>query len=234
MQRAVNTTAHPGTAAMDQPAPFATTDPRASLRLGICLLIGLLVAGVLAAVGPALLAPLTGWDAAVLVYLVWMWIQIGPADADRTAAVAVREDNSRQLSDLVLLLAAVASLGGVGYVVALGAARNNSISPGVAITLAITSVALSWALVHTLFTLRYARLYYTGVDGGIDFNQEMPPRYTDFAYLAFTVGMTFQVSDTDLQTPTIRATVLRHALLSYLFGAVIISLTINLVAGLTK
>jgi uncharacterized membrane protein len=75
-------------------------------------------------------------------------------------------------------------------------------------------------------------MYFTGHDGGIDFNQTTPPRYLDFAYLAFTIGMTFQVSDTDLKTPAIRATALRHALLSYLFGAVVLASTINLIAGL--
>lgn len=72
--------------------------------------------------------------------------------------------------------------------------------------------------VHTVFTLKYARLYYTGTDGGI----------------SFTVGMTFQVSDTDVSDKGIRRTILRHMLLSYVFGAVIIAVTINLVAGLTK
>jgi len=69
-------------------------------------------------------------------------------------------------------------------------------------------------------------------DGGVNFNQDAPPRYLDFAYLAFTIGMTFQVSDTDLQTGSIRATALRRALLSYLFGAVILATTINLFSGL--
>ena len=68
----------------------------------------------------------------------------------------------------------------------------------------------------------------------MDFNQDDPPRYTDFAYLAFTIGMTFQVSDTNLKTSEIRATALRHALLSYLFGSVILAATINLVAGLAN
>jgi uncharacterized membrane protein len=68
--------------------------------------------------------------------------------------------------------------------------------------------------------------------GGIDFNQDERPSYVDFGYLALTIGMTFQVSDTDLQRPAIRVTALRHALLSYLFGAVILAATINLVAGL--
>jgi len=67
---------------------------------------------------------------------------------------------------------------------------------------------------------------------GSTFNQDTPPRYLDFAYLAFTIGMTFQVSDTDLETPSIRTTALRHALLSYLFGAVILATTINLISGL--
>jgi uncharacterized membrane protein len=68
----------------------------------------------------------------------------------------------------------------------------------------------------------------------VNFNQDEPPDYVDFAYLAFTIGMTFQVSDTDLQESAIRHTALRHALLSYLFGAVIVAGTINLVAGLVK
>jgi uncharacterized membrane protein len=93
---------------------------------------------------------------------------------------------------------------------------------------------LDTPMVHTIFTLRYARLYYVGRDGGIDFNQEQPPAYLDFAYFSFTVGMTFQVSDTDVQTPAVRRTVLRHALVSYLFGAVIVAGTINLIAGLTR
>jgi uncharacterized membrane protein len=95
-------------------------------------------------------------------------------------------------------------------------------------------VLLSWTVIHTVFALRYARLYYSGTDGGVDFHEDAKPRFSDFAYLAFTVGMTFQVSDTDLNTSAFRATVLRHALLSHLFGTVVVALTINLVAGLSR
>jgi uncharacterized membrane protein len=98
----------------------------------------------------------------------------------------------------------------------------------------VASVALSWTVVQTVFTSHYARLYYSDPVGGIDFNQQAPPRFSDFAYLAFTVGMTFQISDTNLETPTLRAAVLRHALLSYLLGAVILATTINLVSGLLR
>jgi uncharacterized membrane protein len=221
-------------ASQGRPARFALTDPVAGVRLGGCLLFGLLAAVGLARAGLAAISPLGGWDAAALGYLAWTWPQIARADADRTAAVAVREDRLRALSDVVLLLAAVASLAGVGDVIVLGAARNDPISPGAAISLAVTSIVLSWTVVHTIFTLRYARLYYVVASAGIDFKQDEPPRYLDFAYVAFTIGMTFQVSDTDLRATTIRSTALRHALLSYLFGAVIIAVTINLIAGLAK
>ena len=98
----------------------------------------------------------------------------------------------------------------------------------------MASVVLAWAVVHTVFSLRYADLYYEGEPGGIDFNEDDPPSYSDFAYLAWTIGMTFQVSDTDLKTQAIRRTALRHGLLSYMFGALIIATTINLIAGLGK
>jgi uncharacterized membrane protein len=100
--------------------------------------------------------------------------------------------------------------------------------------LSVASVVLAWSVVHTVFSLRYAKLYYQGEGGGVDFNEEESPCYTDFAYLALTIGMTFQVSDTNLKTKEIRRTALRHALLSYVFGALIIATTINLIAGLTK
>ena len=75
----------------------------------------------------------------------------------------------------------------------------------------VLTVAASWFAVHTLFTVHYARLYYSGEPGGINFHDPEPPRFRDFAYVAFTVGMTFQVSDTEICLTSIRATVLRHA-----------------------
>ena len=96
------------------------------------------------------------------------------------------------------------------------------------------SVLLSWLVVHTVFTARYARIYYTGPDGGVDFHQDEPPCYSDFAYVAFTIGATFQVSDTDLTSNEMRRTVLRHMMVSYLFGAFIIAVTVNLLAGLAR
>src|SRR5690606_3251822 len=97
---------------------------------------------------------------------------------------------------------------------------------------AVVTVVLSWMSVNTDFTLRYAHLYYSSPEGGVDFAGTTAPDYRDFAYLAFTVGMTYQVSDTALLTPQFRRELLKHALLSYVFGAVIVAAVINAVAGL--
>ena len=102
------------------------------------------------------------------------------------------------------------------------------------IALGLLSVLLSWTVVHTVYMLRYARAYYGDPVGGIEFNEEEPPTYTDFAYFSFTVGMTFQVADTNITSKAIRRVTLHHALLSYLFGAVLLGLVINVVATLLK
>jgi uncharacterized membrane protein len=154
-------------------------------------------------------------------------------DPEQTAREAARDDPTRVGSDLVLLVAAVVSLVAVGIVIGRGGAGSGG-PRWLEIGLSIASVVISWSVVHTIYTLRYARLYYSGPDGGADFHQKSAPCFGDFAYLAFTVGMTFQVSDTELNTSAFRRCVLRHALLSYLFGTVIVALTINFVAGLGR
>ena len=177
-------------------------------------------------------ALLTGWDVAALVFSAWWWATMTSMNSADTAVHATKQEPGRAQTDLIVLVASVANLLSVGYVLVQASAVNGATQDLLA-GLGVLSVAISWFTVHTLFSLRYARLYYTGQPGGIEFNQKSPPpRYLDFAYVAFTIGMTFQVSDTDLQTPAIRATALRQALLAYLFGAVILAATINLIAGL--
>lgn len=129
------------------------------------------------------------------------------------------------------LCAAVASLAAVGIVL-VRAHDATGLDKGMLAGLGFLTVAVSWATVHTIFTLRYALLYYTEPVGGVDFNVPELPSYRDFAYLALTIGMTFQVSDTNLKSSDIRATALRHGLLSYLFGSLILAAAVNIIAGL--
>jgi uncharacterized membrane protein len=194
------------------------------------LAVGVLVTTVITVVGSWTYALVIGWISAALTYTLWVWIRIGPLDARETKEHATREDPSRGLADTLLVLASIGSLAIVGFVLVRAAAVAGS-GRVILAALAIVSVSLSWALIHTLFTLRYAYLYFDDTPGGVDFNQKNDPDYGDFAYLAFTLGMTYQVSDTSITSREIRRTALRHALLSYLFGAVILATVINLVAG---
>jgi uncharacterized membrane protein len=173
---------------------------------------------------------IAGWVIAAGSYVLWTQLMISGMDAEQTCRWATREDPTRWVADAVILSASVASLGGVGYLVVAGSRSGTGAIE--AAVVGILTVAASWFAVHTLFTVHYARLYYSDDPGGIDFHDPNPPRFRDFAYLAFTVGMTYQVSDTEIGLTSIRATVLRHALLSYLLGAVVLAVTINLIAGL--
>jgi uncharacterized membrane protein len=200
-----------------------------AVRISVAVVLGVAVA---LAVGNTVgwRFALAGWVVTAGVYVVWTQLILRGMDAEQTRRWVTREDPTRWVADVVIMSASVASLGGVGYVVAAGS--HTGARAIAAAVLGILTVAASWFAVHTLFTVHYARLYYSGEPGGINFHDPDPPRFRDFAYVAFTVGMTFQVSDTEIGLTSIRATVLRHALLSYLLGAVVLAVTINLIAGL--
>ena len=203
----------------------------AAARIGVSAAAGIVVAVPFAALTTWALLPLVAWDTACVVFLLWVWLGIWRLDAEQTAQAAVPDDPTRTMAQSLLLGAAVASLVAVGFVLKRASSSQGAEQLGLA-ALGVASVALSWGVVHTIYTLRYAYQYYTGGDGGIDFNQDEPPRYSDFAYLAFTIGMTFQVSDTDLKREDIRRSALKQGLLSFVFSTGIVATTINLLANL--
>ena len=203
-------------------------------RLLIAAPLGIAASVALAFLCPWQLAVLVGWDVAAVFVVASVWTFVAVLDATDTQRVSTREDNSHAIVDLVMVVACLISL--VGVVVGLAHARGHGGAMSSVLTGdAVFTVFLSWFTVHTLFVLRYARLYYSETPGGIDFpNTDDPPDYMDFAYVAFTIGMTFQVSDTGIAQRSIRRTVLRHALLSYIFGTVIVGVAINVVGNLVR
>lgn len=213
---------------MTEPSGLAMRRAGAALIVaGVTLLVTLLV-------GTAWpIAVSAAWGLAAAVIVSWVWAEVGSMDAARTRTHARAEDFSRPASDAATLGACVGSLVAIGYTV-LTAGNREGTTKLLLILLALSVVALSWLTVHTLFMLRYGDIYYRDPVGGIDFNDEDPPSYRDFAYVAFTIGMTFQVSDTSLTSRAMRRVALRHALLSFLFGAVILALTVNSVASLLQ
>jgi uncharacterized membrane protein len=215
-----------GAANFRQPLPAVTRLVRAS---GVGAVVGI----VAALVAPWQTVPLLAWSAAAVTWVVTIWVRIGRLDAVSTRAHATSEDPRRATTDALLLSASVLSL----VAVVLGVIKAASIHGDLKLVVlgsGVLTIVVSWGVVHTLFTLRYAALYYSGDDGGVNFNEDDKPCYLDFAYLALTIGMTYQVSDTDLTTKAIRHTALRHALLSYIFGTIIVAATINIAAGLAK
>jgi len=195
--------------------------------------VAVVVAFVVAWFVPWQLTVLVSWDVTAVLVVASVWLTIGVFTADETKEFATKEDDTRAGTHFLLLGAALVSL--VGVVLAFlkaneGAHRQELLLEG----FGVFTIACSWLLVHTVFALRYAHVYYTEPQGGIDFKSKgaEDPDYGDFAYTAFTVGMTFQVSDTDITRRDMRHQVLRHALISFLFGAVILATTVNVVASL--
>ncbi len=211
-----------------RPGQGTSAAQRSLIVVGIAVVVGLVVMPF----GPWQLAPLAGWAAGAAWWLVTVWRKLLPLGPQDTESLATREDDSRVAAELLLVSASVASLLGTGFALI---KANQTTGGGKAFltTAALLTVVVSWAMVHTLFALRYAHMYYTKPIGGIDFkSRDDRPDYHDFAYVAFTIGMTFQVSDTDIQSREIRRAVLRHALLAYLFGAVILAVAVNTIAGI--
>lgn len=201
------------------------------IRLAASVGAGLVAAGLLRLLDQDAFVLIGGADVGAIVYVVWVYVTSMGLDAEQTRALATKDDPGRIALDAVLLLASVGALAAVAEVIAQGS-KSKGVQADVRAGLGALSVVCAWFLVHTVFMLRYARLYYGDAKGGIDFNEKEEPRFADFAYLAFTVGMTFQVSDTQISSGIVRRTILRHALLAYLFGTVFVATTINLVAGL--
>ncbi len=205
-------------------------------RLLVALVLGVIAAGVGGFFFPWQATPLAGWIVAAGVWVASLWVAVLRLDAVETSVHATAEYPGRAVADGALLAASIASLVAVALLVAKASSSHGEVK-AMLLAVSVLSVISSWSVVHSIFTLRYAAIYYTGPDGGIDFNAgdgdgvAGKPVYADFAYVAFTIGMTYQVSDTNLTDGAVRRTALLHALLSYLFGTVIIAVTINAVAG---
>ncbi len=176
--------------------------------------------------------PLVFWDVTALFSGAMLWLALRTMDAGDTEEHATSEDPGRAGIGIIMLLASIASLAGVVVLIIQGTSATGFLKI-LDVCLGVVSIGISWVVVHLMFMLRYADLYFKDGDG-IDFNTDAAPTYQDFAYVAFTIGMTYQVSDTSLKTSDLRTLARQHALISYVFGTAIIAMTINAVVGLVK
>jgi len=187
---------------------------------------------------PALI--LVCWIGCALTVILLNWIIIFSSHPREVRRIASLQDSSVTFLFLFITTAAVVSLGAIVYLLkstkGLGDVAKNE-----HILLAITAVIISWWLLHTIYTLRYAHLYYdtdtdtdgvTKAAGGLQFPGKDEPDYLDFVYFSFIVGMTFQVSDVNITSRRIRRVCIMHALLSFAFNTAILALSINVISGL--
>lgn len=173
-----------------------------------------------------------GWDIAALALVTLAWVTILSSDSAETRRRAGQDDPGRRVVFIVALVSSIFSLF-CGTVVV----RHVKMFTGTAqiawTVIALAAVALSWLVTHTVYTLRYAHLYYrSGGVHGLQFPGTEPPADIDFAYFAFTIGMTFQVSDVAVCSSKCRRAVLLHGLISFVFNTTIIALALNLIYGL--
>ena len=196
-----------------------------------------LAAGFVAGLAVALawspeLFPLVSWAVAAGSALAWVWRISWPQDHVGTKRLSEEEARSRS-TDTWVVLASVASLAAVVVALVRSSGRQDAVAVTSAL-LSVMAVLLAWALVNTVFAFKYARLYYVDEPdaGVIDFKQKQPPAYSDFAYMAFTVGMSFAVSESEPTSSHVRKVALRHALLSFLLGTAVLAVAINLVGNL--
>ena len=171
---------------------------------------------------------LAGVCAALLAYSIPLLVLFGRLDESETKRHFAQVDPSRSETELLVILGALSGL----IPVAVMLVRGRSVTEA---ALTLLTVSASWLAIHTTYALRYAKHYLAGQPGCIDFpGSQGRPRLSDFAYLSFTLGMTYQVSDTDLTTAAVRRMVWGHTILSYLFGTVIIASSVSLLIGLAS
>lgn len=178
------------------------------------------------------LVGLVTWTVAAATALTWVWTVCWQLDDRETKRVAQQEGRTRS-TDTEVVLAAIASLAAV--VVAMDQAAGQHDAASIcSVLLCVANVVLSWSLINTVYAFKYARVYYFGEPDakGIDFHQAQPPTYSDFAYMAFTVGMAYAVSETQPTNTHVRRLVLGHAVLSYFFGTGLLAIAVSLVTNL--
>jgi uncharacterized membrane protein len=201
-------------------------------RALVCVAVGAVTGTVVALTVAPRLGPLVGWCTAGSVALAWVWRICWPQDQHGTERLA-REESSTRVTDDAIIAACLASIAAVVVSVVQSSDRSSDPVSIALVILGVLGTMVAWALVNTVYAFKYARMYYVDHhEGGFDFNQSSTPTYSDFAYLAFTIGMSYGVSEVEPNATGTRRKALLHALLSYFFGTVLIAVAINLVTGL--
>jgi len=186
---------------------------------------------------------LTTWIAFALAIIIMDWVIILSSHPMEVRKIARIEDSSRTLIFLFVIVSSLVSMLAIFFLLKSSKHLSAEAVTG-HVLLGMASVIVSWILVHTIFTLRYAHMYYTtDTDndgkkktlGGLEFpGDEKQPDYLDFVYFSFVIGMTFQVSDVEISSRQIRRLAWIHGMISFAFNTAIVALSINVISGLVS
>jgi uncharacterized membrane protein len=212
---------------------FHPLDPRgAGMRLVLATVVALaawlVVPGEISVATRALLA----WDSGGLILLGVALVIIVRSNAKETRRRAAAYDPGRHSVWFIVLAGSAVSLFAAAVLLRQGHG-GTAFLRSLHVALCIATVAISWLVTHSAFTLRYAHLYYRDAEreGGIDLPGNERLDDFDFAYFAFTIAMCFQVSDATISSQRIRRIALGQALLSFLYNTVILAFALNLIVG---
>jgi uncharacterized membrane protein len=214
--------------------PKAVRIIRARPRLFMSLAIGIATIVVLLFVAkwPLPFTLLLGWDVSVVLYLALAFLVMAKADVHHMRRQSRLQDEGQFM---ILLLTAAAALASLAAIFALLSTSQGKARDPADIALATITILLSWAFTHTMFALHYAHEYHDevrGHGGGMQFPGETPePDYWDFMYFSFVIGMCAQVSDVTVSSRPIRRTVFAHSVISFIFNAALLALTVNIAAS---
>jgi uncharacterized membrane protein len=201
---------------------------RSRPRLFLAILLGAAFGALLPTDWRIATRVLAAWDVALGLYLLLAFRLMANCDVNRIKRRAALQDEGR-LTILVLVVAsALASL--LAILAELGGANRQPAH----LALAAVTILLSWSFTHTIFAIHYAHEYYgenAHKGGGLNFPGEAPPDYWDFVYFSFVVGMTSQVSDVAVTSSALRRLVAAHGVVSFIFNATLLALTVNIAAG---
>lgn len=202
-----------------------------TIRLGAAAVVGIIAELVLRRFWQASLSAILAWDTAVAVFLLLTYRVIADHSIDSIRRRAARLDTRASIMMLIAVSAACISLAGLALCLH-GADGALPDQPMLRLVLAGATVLGSWSLIHTIFALHYAHLYYGVAAGGLIFPGGGDPNYWDFLYYSFVVGMTCQVSDVQVASPRLRRLTLLHGVLSFFFNTIILALAVSVGAGL--
>lgn len=207
------------------------------VKLSICLVIALLVYLLVQIQHIDVLTHvMIGWDTFSLCMIVQTWITFAITTSQQIREQSKVQDSSRTLIFIIILISTLASF--LAVLLILITKKQFTHTESFHLVIALAGMILSWFFIHTIFTLRYAHIFYGDNDekpevhaGGLEFPGEKKPDFLDFAYFSFVLGMTFQVSDVQITSKPLRRLAMWHGLLAFGYNTVMIALTINVIAG---